>query len=396
MAIAEKKETAVTGRQIEDVYADLLQGRQKVILDVRNRDDFERWRIDGRSSLQVVNVPYFDFLEEEAASLAQVPAGGGDDVLVVCAKEGSSQFVAEILQENGVNAAYLQEGIISWGDLYDTRIVVDESFGQIIQVARPARGDLSFVVISEGEAAVVDPLRHIENYQNVVDEAGARVTHIFDTHAHADHISGGPALSAVTGAPYYLHPYDAIHPLDMLPAQMPYTYLSDGQNFQVGQFQVKVVWFPGHTLGQVNYLFTGPEGQTYFFTGDGIFLRSFGRPDLGGKGEAWTPILYESLFERLPQHVNDDTLILPAHFSQLDEAEEDGVFVAPYSQVKRQNEALKPRTLEEFTEYVLGNLPTFPKEYVEIKRVNAGLVQPTEEEAGELELGKNICALADA
>ncbi|MCA9960964.1 MAG: MBL fold metallo-hydrolase [Chloroflexota bacterium] len=394
MTITEKLEIGVAPRRIEDVYADLLQDKQRVIVDVRNRDDFARWRVDGRSSLQIVNIPYFDFIEEEDESVAQVPAA--DEVLVVCAKEGSSQYVAEILQERGINATYLAEGILSWGGLYDTRTVVDAPFGKVIQVARPARGDLSFVVISEGQAAIVDPLRHIDNYLQVVHDERATLTHIFDTHAHADHISGGPALAAETGAAYFLHPYDAIHPLDMLPATLPYNYLADGQTFQVGQFTVKVIWFPGHTLGQVNYLFTAPTGQTYLFTGDGIFLRSFGRPDLGGRGEAWTPILYASLYERLPQHVNDDTLILPAHFSTLDESAEDGIFAASYGQVKEQNEALKPRTLAEFTEYVLGNLPTFPKEYVEIKRVNAGLIQPDEELASELELGKNICALADA
>jgi glyoxylase-like metal-dependent hydrolase (beta-lactamase superfamily II) len=394
MAIAENLEVTVSPRAVEDVYEDLLHDKQRVIVDVRNEDDFGRWRIDGRSSLNLINIPYFNFIEEEEESVAQVPADA--EVLVVCAKEGSSQFVAEILQERGIQATFLQEGILSWGDLYDVRTAVDEPFGKIIQVARPARGDLSFVIISDGKAAIVDPLRHIQNYYNVINAQNAQLTHIFDTHAHADHISGGPALAQETGAGYYMHPYDAIHPIDMLPATIPYSYLSDGQTFQVGQFTVKVIWFPGHTLGQVNYLFTAPTGQTYLFTGDGIFLRSFGRPDLGGKGETWTPILYDSLFNRLPQHINDDTLILPAHFSVLEEGGTEGIFVAPYATVKAQNDALKPRTLAEFTDYVLSNLPTFPPEYVEIKRVNAGLVQPDEEKASELELGKNICALADA
>lgn len=395
MAVADLNvDVAVSARTAKQLYADLLSERQQFILDVRNEDDFERWGIEGRKSLEVLNIPYFNFIEEEDDSVAQVPTDA--DVLVVCAKEGSSQFVAAILQERGIEAAYLQDGIVSWGNLYDARDVVDAGYGRIVQVARPARGDLSFVVISDGEAAIVDPLRHIEHYLDVVSEAGASVTHIFDTHAHADHISGGPALNEETGAPYYMHPYDAIHPLDMLPGTIDYNYLSDGQTFTVGQFEVKVIWFPGHTLGQVNYLFTAPSGESFLFSGDGVFLNSFGRPDLGGKGEAWTPILYESLYERLPQHLNEDTLILPAHFSTLDEGDENGVFTAAWGEVKAQNRSLQPRSLEEFSEYVLGNLPTFPKEYVEIKRVNAGLLQPDEEKASELELGKNICALADA
>jgi len=395
MAVADLNvDVAVSARTAKQLYADLLSERQQFILDVRNEDDFERWGIEGRKSLEVLNIPYFNFIEEEDDSVAQVPTDA--DVLVVCAKEGSSQFVAAILQERGIEAAYLQDGIVSWGNLYDARDVVDAGYGRIVQVARPARGDLSFVVISDGEAAIVDPLRHIEHYLDVVSEAGASVTHIFDTHAHADHISGGPALNEETGAPYYMHPYDAIHPLDMLPGTIDYNYLSDGQTFTVGQFEVKVIWFPGHTLGQVNYLFTAPSGESFLFSGDGVFLNSFGRPDLGGKGEAWTPILYQSLYERLPQHLNEDTLILPAHFSTLDEGDENGVFTAAWGEVKAQNRSLQPRSLEEFSEYVLGNLPTFPKEYVEIKRVNAGLLQPDEEKASELELGKNICALADA
>jgi glyoxylase-like metal-dependent hydrolase (beta-lactamase superfamily II) len=310
-------------------------------------------------------------------------------------RQGSAQFVAEMLQERGLKATYLKDGIMSWGNLYDVRNVVNESFGRIIQVARPARGDLSFVVVSNDQAAIIDPLRHIEHYTNAIADAGATLTHIFDTHAHADHISGGPALAKASDAAYYMHPYDAIHPIDMLPAVIDYNYLADGQEFAVGQFKVKVIWFPGHTLGQVNYLFTAPTGQTYLFTGDGIFLKSFGRPDLGGQAKAWTPVLYNSLFERLPQHIADDTLILPAHFSTLDEGSSQGRFAAPYSLVKQQNDALTLRTPAEFAEYVLSHLPVFPEEYIQIKRVNAGLLIPNEEEAGELELGKNICALSD-
>lgn len=385
--------TTIPAMTAREVYDRLLRDEQPLIVDVRNEDDFKRWHIEGTSALRTVNVPYFNFLEEEEASLAAVPAS--DEALVVCAKEGSSQFVAEILQGHGYQVAYLAEGILSWGELYDARDVVDAPFGRIIQIARPARGDLSFVVISDGEAAIIDPLRHIEHYLDAVRGAGAQLTHIFDTHAHADHISGGAALAEATGAPYYLHPYDAIHPIDMLPATLPFEPLRDGQTFTVGQFEVRVIWFPGHTLGQVNFLFTAPTGQSYLFSGDGLFLRSFGRPDLGGQAEAWTPLLYDSLTRRLPAHVDDETVVLPAHFSTLDEADERGVFSATYGHLRRKNAAYRHDSLEAFSDFIQLHLPYFPPEYVEIKRVNAGLVQPTEEQASELELGKNICALSE-
>lgn len=379
---------------VTDLYAKLLRNEPLFILDVRNAEDFKRWGVEGRSALEVVNLPYYDFIEDEEGSIARVPADR--DILVICAKEGASQYVAELLQGQGIQAAYLEGGIASWGNFYDIRDVVNKPSGRIVQIARPARGDLSFMVISDGVAAIVDPLRHIEYYLTIAQEANVTIKEIFDTHIHADHISGGPALAQRLGVPYYVHAYDAIHPIDMLPAKIDYHHLVDGQTFTIGQFSLKVVWFPGHTLGQVNYLFTAPDGDSYLFTGDGIFLSSFGRPDLGGKGETWTPMLYQSMFERLPQHITDDTMILPAHFSHLDEGGDNGLFVEPFGTVRQQNDGLKPRTLEEFTSYVLGHLPVFPPEYVEIKRVNIGLTIPNEEQASELELGKNICALSNA
>jgi glyoxylase-like metal-dependent hydrolase (beta-lactamase superfamily II)/rhodanese-related sulfurtransferase len=392
MTIAEVQ-TSAPAISAARLYETLLRDEAPFILDVRNPDDFARWRVEGRTGLTTANIPYYDFIEDEDMAAAQLPADR--PVLVVCAKEGSSQYVAGLLRERGLDAGYLEGGILSWGRLYDTRDVVSASWGRIVQIARPARGDLSFLLISGGQAAAIDPLRHIEQYSRAIDDAGARLTHIFDTHVHADHISGGPALSRATGAAYYVHPYDAIHPIDMLPARMPYTPLADGQRYTVGQVAVEVIWQPGHTLGQVNFLATAPDGARYLFTGDGIFLRSFGRPDLGGRGEAWTPMLYESMYQRLPRHLTGQTTILPAHFSALDEDAGGGIFAAPWAEVQRTNESLRHgRSLEAFSAYVLGNLPDFPPQYVEIKRVNIGLVEPTEAQAEELELGKNICALA--
>lgn len=385
-------QTGIAEFTANELYARILNNEATFILDVRNEDEFKRSPIEGQSNLTAVNIPYFEFLEDEDGSVARVPADR--EIMVVCAKEGSSQYVAELLAGHGYNARYLQGGFTSWGNFYDVRDVVNAAWGRIVQIARPARGDLSFAVISDGKMALIDPMRHTEVYVNLAAEAGATMTHLLDTHVHADHISGGPALATITGATYYVHAYDAIHPIDMLPATIAYTSLEDGQQFQVGQTTIIVAWFPGHTLGQVNYRLDTPDGRSALFTGDGIFLRSFGRPDLGGKGEAWTPILYRSLTERLPKIVNDDTLILPAHFSTLDEGNAEGIFAAPYSEVRAHNDALKPRSEEEFTAYVLSHLPVFPPEYVEIKRVNIGLVEACDGKANELELGKNICALA--
>jgi glyoxylase-like metal-dependent hydrolase (beta-lactamase superfamily II) len=131
----------------------------------------------------------------------------------------------------------------------------------------------------------------------------------------------------------------------------------------------------------------------YLLSGDSLFLESIARPDLGGKAEAWTPLLYESLkrMEELP----DETVVLPAHFSDIATADDKGVFHAMLGELKHRNPGLLKLAEGEaaFCDYILANLPTFPSAYVEIKRANAGLASPDEREALELELGKNICAV---
>jgi glyoxylase-like metal-dependent hydrolase (beta-lactamase superfamily II)/rhodanese-related sulfurtransferase len=392
MITTAEPQSTVTAFTPAELYARILRAEPLFILDVRNEDEAQRSPIEGKANLSSVNIPYYDFIEDEDGAAARVPQER--EIFVVCAKEGSSQYVAGLLAGRGYQARYLAGGYLSWGNFYDVRDVVSAPWGRIVQVARPARGDLSFAVISGGKAALVDPLRHTNVYTGLVAAAGATLAHIFDTHVHADHISGGPALAKETGATYYIHAYDAIHPIDMLPAVIDYTHTQEGDRFQLGAVTITTRWFPGHTLGQVNYRLDAPDGQSALFTGDGIFLRSFGRPDLGGKGEAWTPMLYRSLTERLPAMADDRTLILPAHFSDLDEGGPEGVFAATYAEVKATNDALRPRDEAAFTSYVLAHLPVFPPEYVEIKRVNIGLAVPCEGKASELELGKNICALA--
>ena len=92
----------------------------------------------------------------------------------------------------------------------------------------------------------------------------------------------------------------------------------------------------------------------------------------------------------------DDTLVLPAHFSSVEEANQNNMYCATLGELKKTNEGLimAQKSLEEFSAYILSNLPEFPKEYIDIKRVNVGLLHPDEEQAIELELGKNICALS--
>lgn len=377
------------------LYTRISQPNELFLLDVRNNDEFAAWRIESRHTPTTLHLFYGNFLEDEEGSIEQVPKDR--EIVVVCAKGGASEYVAEILRNGyGLEAVNLQGGMIAWGNYYAIHEVASTDVYQIYQFDRVARGCLSYVLISQGQAAVIDPGRHAGQYVQMLAEKAAAPALVLDTHAHADHISGGPALAAAVGAPYHLHPYDGVHPFDMLPARLEYRMLSDGQTFDLGDLRLQVIHAPGHTLGQVNFLATGSDGAAYLFAGDNLFIHSFGRPDLGGRGEAWAPLVYATIFEIIPKVVPSTALVLPGHYARHAEAGEAGLFAEKLADLWESNPDLGIRERGAFIQHVLGHLPEMPSQYVEIKRANAGLLQPDEEQAGELELGKNVCALSTA
>jgi glyoxylase-like metal-dependent hydrolase (beta-lactamase superfamily II)/rhodanese-related sulfurtransferase len=388
-----------------DLLASLEQRDKFFVLDVRNRNEFERFRLEGREPLPAVNVPYFEMLElggqdemvDSVVSCVEQHLDGQIPrdlpVLSVCAKGDTSEYVRQGLERLGYVSANLKGGMKAWGEHYSTGVVVETPELAIYQVWRPARGCLSYVVASDGRALVIDPLRHLHPYLELAKEKGFKIEGVMDTHGHADHISGGTALATENGVPYHLHPYDAIHPMDVLPATIPYKAIRDGQIFKVGQAELQAMHIPGHTLGLVALRI----GDRYLFTGDSICIGSIARPDLGGKADTWAPLHGRSLrkLAALPGRIT----VLPGHFSSFAEQSDAGLFAAPLDELKQNNPGLQrlaQETEEGFVRYLLENLPPFMPEYVDIKRVNAGLLAPSEDKASELELGKNLCGMAQA
>jgi glyoxylase-like metal-dependent hydrolase (beta-lactamase superfamily II)/rhodanese-related sulfurtransferase len=373
------------------------------VFDVRNRDEFQRSQIEGRVPLASINVPYFEMLEQggkdemvdsivayaERDLVSVLPKGM--PILTVCAKGETAVYVAEGLNQLDYSCAVLQGGTDAWSNHYDVRTLFEEADGAVHQVSRPARGCVSWIVESGGRALVIDPLRHIDPYIALARRRGFVIETVLDTHGHADHISGGPALAAQSGAAYFLHPYDAIHPVDVVPPQIAFEYLRDGQTIGVGSLELHAIHIPGHTLGQVALRME----DRCLFAGDSIFIRSISRPDLGGKAGTWAPLHARSLRKLLllPEKI----LVLPGHFSSLDELNDEGFCAATLGELKTSNEgvaALLRENEEGFIRFLLAGLPAPVAEYTDIKRVNAGLRVVSEEDASTLECGKNICALS--
>jgi glyoxylase-like metal-dependent hydrolase (beta-lactamase superfamily II)/rhodanese-related sulfurtransferase len=369
----------------DELYQAIRRGNPPFILDVRNEDEFGNWAIEGLPANSLLNIPYFGFLEDEAGCLERVPRGC--EVTVVCAKGGSSAFVASILAQHGIHARNLQGGMIAWGNLHVVTHVgsPQESMVSLFQINRVGKRCLSYVIVSDGEALVVDPSRYTDWYTSLAQAQRARVTRVIDTHLHADHLSGGPGLTLTLGVPYHIRLDDAAG------AQFPYHSVEDGARLSLGSSVVEIIALhtPGHTPGSTSLLIN----DRYLLTGDTLFVSSIGRPDLGDKAEEWAQLLYRTLFDRIARLPND-TLILPAHYSDVAEMRQDGIVATTLGEARQENPAFERRTEEQFLEYVLGRLPDQPPIYQEIRRANLGRLVLDAEHATAAELGPNQCAAA--
>jgi len=362
-------------------------GEPLIVLDVRNDDEFEAWRLEGRRPIETVHIPYFDFIEDAAGCLDRLPRDR--EIVVLCAQGGSSAMVVDTLREAGVESRNLAGGMVAYGAyLWPVRVPTGDAGGQgweLWQVNRRGKGCLSYVVRSGREAIVVDPSRDTSWYAGFVRRLGAVIVRVLDTHVHADHVSGGPALAARSGASYFV---SAGNGFDLRQTVEP---LADGQVLRLGgdagvTVQVRVMATPGHTPGSSSYL----VGHRHLLTGDTLFVRSVGRPDLGGHVEAWSRALFHTLREGLAS-LPDDTVVLPAHFSGLDEIGADGVVAAPLGGVRRAVPELRISE-EEFVAAMRAQVKPPPAAYDEIIRVNLGLATVEPDKATEWELGKNQCA----
>lgn len=163
---------------------------------------------------------------------------------------------------------------------------------------------------SQGKCAVVDPQeRDVEAYLAFAASKGMRITHVVDTHVHADHVSGGRTLAARAGAAYCLHRAADV--------AFPFTPLDDGQTIELGNTIVRVLHTPGHAPESlcllVSDLRRGPE-PWFLLTGDTLFVGAVGRPDLPGQARENAAALYASLHEKVLA-LPEDLEIHPGHFA---------------------------------------------------------------------------------
>lgn len=220
---------------------------------------------------------------------------------------------------------------------------------------------------SKGKCAVVDAHEEdIAAYAAFAESKGMRITHVIDTHVHADHRSGGPALARKVGAAYCLHASAGV--------AIPFQPLHDGEQIDLGNTKVTVLHTPGHTAEGVSLVVTDLRRGTepwFVLTGDTLFVGAVGRPDLPGHASENAAQIYDSIHGKLLS-LPDGLEIFPAHFSG--SVCGAGLSGKPSSTIgfeKRWNPMLS-RSKEELVA-ALTDVPPAPAGMDEVLRFNRGL-----------------------
>lgn len=228
--------------------------------------------------------------------------------------------------------------------------------------------EAAYYIESNGEAAVIDPLRDIDTYIQMANDRKAKIKYIFETHFHADFVSGHIDLGKVTGAPIVYGP--GTH------TKFPVQVAQDGETFSIGNLTIQVLHTPGHTLESTCYLLKDENGNDHcVFTGDTLFVGDVGRPDLAQKGTEITMnelagILYDSIHTKLFP-LADDVIVYPAHGP----GSSCGKNLGPNTQStigeeKQYNYALKASTKDEFIKQVTDGIAPPPQYFPVNAKIN--------------------------
>ena len=371
----------------DELAVRLDHGEDLQVLDIRSADRVKRGHIGLGQALEFHTLQSSKLLA--LPSLEDLGIDTGRPVAVVCGHGNSSQRATSFLRAHGVEAYSVRGGMAAWETVYVARpLAATASIDRAVQLDRVGKGALSYVLASGSAAAVVDPGRHLERYDAVLQELGAHPVAVIDTHMHADYLSGGRAAAARWNVPYHVHAADAVSPFDGTPGRFTYSGLKDGDRISFGRATLRVTHTPGHTLGSVTLM----SSDGFAFTGDFVFVQSVGRPDLGGQPKAWAKDLWRSL-ERARADWPGDALILPAHYAAEVERRADRTVAARWDVITATNPALALRSEAEFLAWVENHKATPPAEYRTIKEANLGLVEIAENDAESLESGPNVCAV---
>jgi glyoxylase-like metal-dependent hydrolase (beta-lactamase superfamily II)/rhodanese-related sulfurtransferase len=318
----------------------LERGERVTVVDVRKGEDHAEWSIPGS-----VHVDAYDALhagDERAMEGLELPEGA--PVVTVCGRGRSSAVAAEQLRRQGYEALSLGGGMKAWSLIWNTA-----------EVPLP------------GASAEVVQMR------------GWRITHVLDTHVHADHLSRSKRLAELVGA-------TTLHMPEGAQVSYPFSALGDGDVLEVGSATLEALWTPGHTSESTSYLLDGRA----LFSGDTLFVSAVGRPDLDATPEVSREKareLYRSLQRLLA--LGPETLVQPGH-TRKPVAFDGEPICAPLSEVRESVRILREDE-DAFVEEIAGRVAPTPSNFERIIELNRAGVS-SEGDPAELEAGASRCS----
>jgi len=240
---------------------------------------------------------------------------------------------------------------------------------KIEQIYTGCLAEAAYYIESNGEAAIIDPLREVSPYLKKAEQNGAQIRYIFETHFHADFVSGHIDLAEKSGAVIVYGP-TAVTDFEAHVAK-------DGEQFKLGDITITALHTPGHTLESTTYLLTDENGKAHcIFTGDTLFIGDVGRPDLAQKGnltmDDLAGMLYDSLNSKI-KPLADDVMVYPAHGagSACGKSMSKETFDTLGHQ-KEVNYALKAATKEQFIREVTDGILPPPQYFAKNAAMNKG------------------------
>jgi len=357
-----------------DLRVWLVEGRPVTVLDVRPVDQRRDWFIPGSLHADL----YQRLKTEGARAIEGLDLPADRPVVTVCEAGVTSAIAAEGLAARGYHALSLSGGMNAWSGAWNTAGLALASGTRVVQVRRTGKGCLSYLLVSQGEALVIDAALDPQTYLDLAAQRGARIVAAVDTHVHADHLSRSRALTLRLGVPLHLPAQDRV--------RYPHTPLADGDQVAFGSTNLHVLRTPGHTWESSSYLL---EGEA-IFTGDTLFVDGVGRPDLearAGEARERAAALHASLQRLLT--LPGDMLALPGHSSR--PIPFDGEILGATLAEARASSELLMLDREAFVERVTARVPPTPENHRRIVALNEAGELP--DDTTELEAGGNRCAI---
>lgn len=365
-----------------DELKDRLESGEKLsIIDIREANEFADWSIHGSK-----NIPMYNALNAGQVGIVEDRCKGLDNsapVVAVCRMGNTSQLAAARLEAMGYEAFSLSGGIRGWSNAWSVaEVAVPTNAWRLAQVRRNGKGCLSYVLSSDGSACVVDPCVDEAVYMSIADREKLKITHVLETHVHADHISRARKLAQASGAALCIPRNERV--------KFAYEAIEDGQVLKVGRATVTVISTPGHTLESACF---DVDGKV-LLSGDTIFVDNIGRPDLE-KGDAGAAdgarLLYDSLHKSVLGR-DDVLLVCPGHTG--DAIGFDGVaLAATLGEIRPKVAPLVSVGREDFAKTIVGMLGQKPPNFGRVLAVNEGRMDLGWLDPLELEAGPNRCAV---